>query len=265
MSLNKLRDMFARKEGAVGTFFSGGNQSFMECLGFSGLDFVIIDCEHGPFDTETMMDLIRAAELHGLAPFVRIANVDHKEIQRAADCGAMGLIVPCLRDVADFKKLVDLAKFTPLGNRGFIKGRGAGFGYADWADTETIPEFFANSNDRLIVMPQCETKEALENIEEVVAIDGIDGIFIGPFDLSTAMGIAGRFELPEFKAAEERVFRACKEAGKICYTFTLSPEKAASYIRQGYDGVACSQDYVVFTEGYKAMTGRIREDLRSTR
>ncbi|MBQ6260563.1 MAG: hypothetical protein IJK59_04875 [Firmicutes bacterium] len=262
MSLNRLRNMFEKKEGAVGTFFSGGNMSFMECLGFSGLDFVIIDCEHGPFDTETMMDLIRAAELRGLVPMVRIANVDHKEIQRAADCGAQGIIVPCLRDVPDFRRLVDLAKFTPLGNRGFIKGRGAGFGCADWADTKSLEEYFENSNDRLIVMPQCETREALENIEEIAAIPGIDGIFIGPFDLSTAMGIAGRFDLPEFKAAEKRVFEACRAAGKICYTFSTSAEKTAAYLKEGYDGVACSQDYIIFTEAYRALNADIRSRLK---
>ncbi|MBQ1524362.1 MAG: hypothetical protein IIZ55_04395, partial [Firmicutes bacterium] len=80
----------------------------------------------------------------------------------------------------DFRRLVDLAKFTPLGNRGFIKGRGAGFGCADWADTKSLEEYFENSNDRLIVMPQCETREALENIEEIAAIPGSTASSSGP-------------------------------------------------------------------------------------
>lgn len=128
MSLNRLRELFQSGKGAVGTFVSMGNESVVECLGYTGLDFVIIDTEHGPFDTETMMQLIRAAERVGLVPVVRIANVNHKEIQRAADCGAQGLIVPCLRDIKDFQKTVALAKYAPIGQRGFIKGRGTGFG-----------------------------------------------------------------------------------------------------------------------------------------
>ena len=132
MSMNKLRDLYAAGKPAIGTFFSSGNAAMMECLGYTGLDFAVIDTEHGPFDTETMQDLIRAAEHAGLAPVVRIADVTHKEIQRAADCGAQGLIIPCLRSLDDFKKAVDLAKYAPAGNRGFIKGRGAGFGCADW-------------------------------------------------------------------------------------------------------------------------------------
>ena len=85
MSLNRLRELFQSGQGAVGTFVSMGNESVVECLGYTGWDFVIIDTEHGPFDTETMMQLIRAAERVGLVPVVRIANVDHKEIQRAAE------------------------------------------------------------------------------------------------------------------------------------------------------------------------------------
>ncbi len=154
MSLNRLRDLFQAGKGAIGTFVSMGNESLVECLGYTGLDFVIIDTEHGPFDTETMMNLIRAAESVGLVPVVRIANVDHKEIQRAADCGAQGLIVPCLRDVVDFKKTVALAKYAPLGQRGFIKGRGTGFGQLPWAATDTLEAYYANSNDRLMVIPQ---------------------------------------------------------------------------------------------------------------
>ncbi|MBR0139825.1 MAG: hypothetical protein IJM17_06005 [Firmicutes bacterium] len=261
MSLNRLKNMFEKGEGALGTFFAAGNQNYMECLGFSGLDFVIIDCEHGPFDTETMMDLIRAAERSGLVPWVRIANVDHKEIQRAADCGAQGLIIPCLREVEDFKKAADLAKYTPMGHRGFIKGRGTGYGCAEWADTKTLQEYFDNSNDRLMVIPQCETIEALENIEEIVKIDGIDGIFIGPFDLSTCMGIAGQLDLPEFKAAEEKVFSACKSAGKPCYNFTTIPAVASDYINRGYAGVAVNMDCMIFLDAYKELNAKIRKNI----
>ena len=189
------------KSAAIGTFVSMGNMSEVECLGYTGLDFVVIDTEHGPFDTETMMNLIRAAELVHLVPVVRLANVDHKDIQRAADCGAQAIILPCLRELDDFKKAVALAKYAPIGQRGFIKGRGTHFGNAPWAATETLEEYYANSNERLLVMPQCETKEALEQIEDIVQIEGLDGIFIGPYDLSTCLGIPGQFETPVFKVS----------------------------------------------------------------
>ena len=261
MSMNKLRDLYAAGKPAIGTFFSSGNAAMMECLGYTGLDFAVIDTEHGPFDTETMQDLIRAAEHAGLAPVVRIADVTHKEIQRAADCGAQGLIIPCLRSLDDFKKAVDLAKYAPAGNRGFIKGRGAGFGYADWTKGP-LEEYFARSNEKLMLIPQCETVEALEQIEEIAALPGVDGIFIGPFDLSTTMGIPGQFTNPEFLAAEQRVKKACEAAGKPCYILSMTPPEAHALLAQGYDGVAHSLDFILFTEAYKKEIAAVREGIR---
>lgn len=113
-------------------------------------------------------------------PVVRLANVDHKDIQRAADCGAQAIILPCLRELDDFKKAVALAKYAPMGSEGSSKGGEPIWRNAPWAATETLEEYYANSNERLLVMPQCETKEALEQIEDIVQIEGLDGIFIGP-------------------------------------------------------------------------------------
>ena len=259
MSLNRLRDLAAAKSAAIGTFVSMGNMSEVECLGYTGLDFVVIDTEHGPFDTETMMNLIRAAELVHLVPVVRLANVDHKDIQRAADCGAQAIILPCLRELDDFKKAVALAKYAPIGQRGFIKGRGTHFGNAPWAATETLEEYYANSNERLLVMPQCETKEALEQIEDIVQIEGLDGIFIGPYDLSTCLGIPGQFETPVFKEATDRILKACHDAGKLCYIFTGTTNQARVYIAQGYDGIAHNLDFNILIEAYKQVVADIRK------
>ena len=255
--LNRLKELIAEKGNAIGTFLGVTTVPIMECLGYTGLDFVIIDTEHGPYDTETMSDLIKAAELGGMAPVVRIADGTHKEIQRAVDNGAQGIIVPCLRSVEDFKKAVDLAKFAPIGNRGFIKARGSGFGNESWA-SGSLTEYMENSNERVLMLPQCETKEALDNIEEIVAIEGLDGIFIGPFDLSICMGIPAQFDHPDFIAALERVKKACKDAGKLCLIFSGSTADCRKYLAEGYDGVAANIDTVVFTEAYRKVVSDIR-------
>lgn len=252
-----LREAYQSKKPVVGTFFSIGDMSSMECLGYTGLDFVIIDTEHGPFDTETMMNLIRAAESVGLVPLVRIADVTHREIQRAADCGAQGLIVPCLREVEEYRKLVELAKFPPVGKRGFMKCRGCGFGYQDWA-AGSLEDFMAASNDRLMVIPQCETVESLEHIEEIAALPGVDGIFIGPFDLSISMGMPGRFQDPAFTAALDRIITAFHGADKPAYIYTNDPAEARRRIAAGVDGVANSVTAIVLTEAYRKITADIR-------
>lgn len=253
---NKVKAKIQNKEKVIGTFFTMGNMSAMECLGYTGLDYVIIDTEHGPFDTETAMNLVRVAESVNLTPFMRIADVTHKEIQRALDIGAQGIIVPCLRTVDEFKKLVDLAKFAPIGNRGFIKGRGSGYGYQDWA-AKSLESFMSTSNEKVLILSQCETVECLESIEEVVSIDGIDGIFVGPFDLSITMGIPGQFKDERFIAAIDRILKACKKANKPVLIFTGNIDDAKKYLNDGFDGVAHTIDATVFTEGYRKIVKSI--------
>lgn len=255
--LNKLKNVIEKNRYAVGTFLGAANPSIVEIMGYTGLDFVVIDTEHGPYDTMPMSDLIRAAESKGMSPLVRIADITHKEMQRALDNGAEGIIIPCLKSMDDFRKVVELGKFAPLGNRGFIKGRGSGFGNEPWA-TGTLTEYMQNSNEKVMLLPQCETIEALNNIEEIVQIEGIDGIFIGPFDLSICMGIPGQFDAPEFKEAVDRILSACKQAGKLCMTFTSSHEEARMYIDKGFDAVAYSIDTIVIGQAYKEAMEKIR-------
>ena len=250
--LNKLRRAIEENGHAVGTFLGVSTPSIVEILGYTGLDFVVIDTEHGPYDTMPVSDLIRASQSRGMAPVVRVADVTHKEIQRAVDNGAEGIMIPCLRSMDDFRKAVELCKFPPLGSRGFIKARGSGFGNEEWAEG-TLEEYMHNSNEKVLLLPQCETREALENIEAIVDIEGIDGIFIGPFDLSISMGIPGQFDAPQFRRAVSRVLTACKEAGKLCMIFTSSVEEAKAYMDQGFDAVANSIDTIMFRNAYKEM------------
>lgn len=256
--LNKLKDTIEKNGYAVGTFLGVADPSIVEILGYTGLDFVCIDTEHGPYDTMPMSDMIQAAESKGLSALVRVADLTHKEIQRAVDNGAEGIIIPCLRDADSFRKAVDLCKFAPLGNRGFIKGRGSGFGYEPWA-SGTLTEYMQNSNDKVLLLPQCETREALDSIEEIVSIEGIDGILIGPFDLSICLGIPGQFDAPEFRAAVDRILAACRQNGKICMIFTTTTEDSRAYIEKGFDAVAYSIDAVVIGDAYKAAVEEIRK------
>ncbi len=255
--LNKLRRTINEKGNALGTFLGVSTPSIVEILGYTGMDFIVIDTEHGPYDTMPVSDLIRASDNRGMSPIVRVAEVTHKEIQRAVDNGAEGIIIPCLKRTDEFRKAVELCKYPPLGSRGFIKSRGCGFGNEEWAQG-TLEEFMYNSNEKVLLLPQCETRDALENIEEIVNIEGIDGIFIGPFDLSISMGIPGQFDIPEFRQAINRVLIACKEAGKLCMIFTNSIEDAKKYMNQGFDAVANSIDTIMFMNAYKEMVENIR-------
>ena len=113
-----------------------------------------------------------------------------------------------------------------------------------------------------MVIPQCETVEALEQIEEIAALPGVDGIFIGPFDLSVTMGIPGQFTNPKLLAAEERIKKACEAAGKPCYILSMTEDEAVKLLKQGYAGVAHSLDFMMFTDAYTKTVAAIREGLK---
>lgn len=254
---NKLKKAISEKGSAVGTFLGLSTPALIENISTSGLDFVVIDTEHGTYDLKDVSSMIRAADSKGLCPVVRVSDPTHREIQHALDEGAEGIIVPYLRRIEDFCKVAELGKFPPIGCRGFSKGRGSCFGNDDWA-AGSSEAFMAASNEKVLLIPQCETLEALENIEEIVTIEGIDGIFIGPYDLSICMGIPTQFDHPDFKAAVERILKACKEAGKLCMIYTTTIEEARMRLAEGFEAISHSLDAALYAQVYRETLSAIR-------
>jgi 4-hydroxy-2-oxoheptanedioate aldolase len=254
---NLLKKKMLEGGKAVGTFFELGSNTAVECLGYTGLDFIIIDTEHGPFDIETSMDFIRTAELGSVTPLVRIKEISRSAVLKMLDIGARGLIVPCVETPEQVKNLVEWAKYFPVGKRGFFMARPAGYGYEGFA--QNVDEYFNTCNEETLLIPQCETMGCLENIEDIVNIEGVDGIFIGPYDLSIGMGKPAQFDDPEFKKAIDRVLKACKAAGKFSFIYTGSNVMAKQYLADGFDAVAANMDAAVYINAYKALVKEIIE------
>lgn len=247
---NSMKEKMKNGLPVVGTFFELGGATAVECLGLAGLDFLVIDTEHGPFDVESAMDLIRAATLRGIEPLVRIKDHTRPSVLKMLDIGAMGLIVPFIKTVEQVKELVEYGKYYPLGRRGYSATRCGGFGFDEHA-SGTISEYFSISNNETMIIPQCETKGCLDNIEEIVSIEGIDGIFIGPYDLSIALDMPAQFSDPKFLAAIDRIFKACKSAGKFVLIYSGSADSAKKYLKDGFNGVAYNLDASILINAYK--------------
>lgn len=242
---------------AIGTFFHTGSATTMECLGMTGMDYVIVDTEHGPFDVESSAEFIRAAKLRQITPFVRIKDSGRSSVLKMLDIGAEGLIIPNIHTVEEAKQLVDYGKYLPVGNRGIGMARACGFGYEEFA--KDIGNYLAVCNRETLIIPQCETAGSLNHIEEIAAIDGIDGIFIGPFDLSAAMGILGQFDSDEFQKAIARILKACQDNGKISMIYSGSIEASKQYLAQGFDAVAYRMDTNLFIEAVTDIVQAIRD------
>ncbi len=255
---NYLKEKIEQGKKTVGTFLEIGNGSSAEALAMSKLDYFIIDTEHGPFDVESSTEMIRAAQMHGTTPLVRVKDSSRPSILKMLDVGAEGLIIPQVHSIEEIRKIVEYGKYFPLGQRGVAFARGCGFGYADQCKGD-INDYFAFCNKETLLIPQCETLGCLENIEEIAKVDGIDGIFVGPYDLSVAMGIPTQFDKPEFMAALERILKAVKDAGKFCIIYCADAALAKKRLAAGFDSVTVSQDVNFYVDGANALVDAINE------
>lgn len=253
---NVLKEKMLRHEKVLGTFFESGSSTAVECLGLAQLDFFIIDTEHGPFDVESAMDFIRAAELSELTPLVRVKDASRPSILKMLDIGAKGLIIPNIETVDEVRKVVEYGKYYPLGKRGFAPARGAGFGFKPFA--QDIDAYFKTCNSETLLIPQCETLGCLEHIEDIVRMEGVDGIFIGPYDLSVAMGKPAKFDDPQFCAAVGKVLGACKAAGKFAFIYAGNKPAVKQYFMDGFDAIAHNMDTIVYTNAYRQLVEELK-------
>ena len=248
--MNKLVEMVRAGRKPLGTFVELGGANVVEALGQTGLDFLIVDNEHGPFDVESSLECIRAAEGAGLTPLCRVRELTRPGVMKLLDQGAAGLIVPFIETVEQVKDLVALGKYAPIGKRGFSGSRKDRWSFAH-PGALPLQEQLDYWNGRTLLIPQCETAGCLEHIEEIAALEGVDGIFVGPFDLSISLGIPGQFQDPILLAAFDRVLKACRAAGKFSMIFTANPAWIKDYYAMGFDMVTCSMDAAVLIQGFK--------------
>ncbi len=257
--INAVREKIRSGKKAVGTFFELGTGNIAECLGFTGLDYLIIDNEHGPFHPEAVPDLVRAAKLYKIEPFARASEISRPAILKLLDAGISGIVIPNVKTLEEAEAIVSFGKYMPLGERGVGSASGSGYWYEDYAQ-HGLQHYFDVCNRETLLLPQCETAECLDKIEGIVRVDGIDGIFVGPFDLSAALGKPAQFDDPVVKDAIRHVQAACKAAGKFSFIFTGTVERAKEAFSLGYDSAAYGTDATVLIEAYRDAVRKIASE-----
>ena len=250
---NLLKERLAEKEYILGAFVASCAPQNVEILAMNGLDFAILDMEHSPLGLETMVDMIRAAECYNMIAFPRVYTIETKLMRRVLDVGAHGIMMPMVNTPEEARYIIDAVKFPPLGVRGMNSGRGPRWG--------AYPDYIKEANDALFTIFQIETKEAIENLDEIAAIEGSDVLFIGTGDLSLDMGHPGDLKNPEVMAAIDKVLEACAKYNKIPGIVTSSPEAAAERIRQGFKIVSIMNDLGIFRSTTLNQINRTKELL----
>jgi len=193
------------KEGGtvLGCWSRYGDATLVEYIGYQDWDFIVIDGEHGTLDPRDCENAVRAAELRDVTPLVRVTTNDAPIILRYMDTGAQGAHVPMVNSAAEAERAVSAIKYAPRGSRGLAASRSAAFGQRDPFDV-----YVARANDETLVVVQIETPEAAAAVGEILAVDGVDVVFIGLTDLSLALGVPGQTKHPEV----EKVAQAVTEA-----------------------------------------------------
>lgn len=205
----------------------------VEVLGYAGLDYVRIDGEHGSISWTAMERMILAAYAVGITPIVRIHENNAAMIMRALDLGAMGILVPHCRSAEDAQQIVDGALYPPQGKRGVGPGRSIKFGAVSTED------YYAGINDEIVVAAMIEDAEAIESIDEIVDIEGIDVLSIGKSDLAASLGVTGQTSHPKVIEASEKVLAAAapKKIAVGCPAGTV--EEGLKVMKRGFRVLSC--------------------------
>lgn len=248
---NKLLNKLNNNEQVLGTFVEINGRGLIESLAHAGLDFCIIDAEHSPITSESIETHVQTSLNHGLTAFVRIPEISRTSILKSLDSGAQGLIIPFIETVDQVKEIINLAKFSPLGNRGYCPTINTHF--------ESLGlTYMEECNQTQLILPQCETLGAYQAIDEIVCLEGVDGIFVGPLDLSIALGVPFDLESNILKEAILKILKSCKEAHKLSFIFAGNMKKTQEYKSLGFDGIAYSLDVSVLTNAYKQIVDQFK-------
>ncbi len=206
-------------------------------LAAAGFHWAFIDCEHGNFDLETVNDVCRVAQLVGLCPVLRVADLQYSLVARALDCGAQGIIFPRIEDPKLLETALSWTKFPPVGVRGYGL-------MAPQTDYENLSfdQVIGHVNENTLTVLQIETKRAVEAREEILSVPGIDAVMIGPADLSISMGVPGEFQHPKMIEAMESIRDTCERHGIAPGTQTRAVPQAKFWKERGMRFLGCGSE-----------------------
>jgi 2-dehydro-3-deoxyglucarate aldolase/4-hydroxy-2-oxoheptanedioate aldolase len=251
---NPLRAALREGKTVLGTMVAEIRQpAIMQLLGIAGFDFVIIDNEHGPFNIETIADLSRAGRCYGVTPIVRVPELSYTYLAQSLDVGAQGIMLPRVYTVDQVKQALDIVKYPPTGNRGCALNRG----HTNFQGGAVL-DIMARANAENLVVIQIETKEALEQVDAIAALPGVDVLFIGPNDLSISLGVAGPPTSETMVAAINKVVTACQTHGVTCAIQLADVELARQWAANGIPMISYGAETGLLIGAGQAATRAIR-------
>jgi 4-hydroxy-2-oxoheptanedioate aldolase len=242
MSANPFKTWFQQrpKPPPLGSWVTSGSPTVAEALGHCGFDFLVVDMEHSPIDIVDAVALLRAIAGTPAQPLVRLAWSDQVMVKRVLDAGARTLMFPFIQTVQEARAAVSYTRYPPEGVRG-VAGihRASRYGRAN--------DYFKTANNGIAVVLQLETPEAIDRLPEIAAVPGVDALFVGPGDLSAAMGRIGEVGHPEVQTLIAKAAHTAHAAGKAIGIVGGNPDMLGRFLGYGYDWVAVASDIALMT------------------
>ena len=233
------------KDIIFGSWINTASPIVSEILANAGFDFLVLDAEHSALSISDVAALLQAMKSGNpdCFPIVRVPGHEYADIKRYLDAGAMGIIAPLVNSKSDAQKIVNAVKYPPLGNRGVGFGRCHEYGFG-------FEEYMKTANEDTFICLQLEHIDAVNNIDEILTVKGINAAIIGPYDLTASMGITGQFDHPDYIAARDKILAKCIEHNIMpgMHVVFPRPEDVAERLEEGYKMIAYSLDTIMLGE-----------------
>ena len=237
----------------VGPFVIIPSVPMVDTLGYAGMDFCIIDTEHGPVSVESATDLVIAAQGTGVAPIIRVGDNDERLILRALDIGAEGVQVPQINSIPDAEAVVHAAKYAPLGERGLSIFTRAGNYFADDGAGHTDRQ-----NEETMTVVHIEGKRGLDNLDEIMTVDGLDVLFLGPYDISQSLGYPGDVRNPIVESALREATDKARAQGRAVGSYAKDVEMGKWLIDLGIQYISINVDAIIYKQACEAIVDALK-------
>ena len=251
LPVNRFKQALRGATPPVGTWLMSAAPAAAEALGCAGLDFLVVDTEHVPLDTAHTIEILRAIAGTPASAVTRVPWNDMVMVKRLLDAGAQSIMFPFVQNADEARRAVSYTRYPPHGVRGVAAMHRASR-YA------TVPDYLRRANDEICVVVQLETPAAIEQLPAIAAVEGVDSLFVGPGDLSAAMGRLGDIAHADVQAALAHAARECRRLGKPCGIVGPNPEMVRRFLDYGYSWVAVGSDMSLMLGRAQEWAGQVR-------
>jgi 4-hydroxy-2-oxoheptanedioate aldolase len=252
VKINKFKHALTARRQQIGVWSTLRSNLLTELFACCGFDWILLDTEHSPNELPDIVAQLQSLSAHETSAVVRPAWCDMILVKRLLDAGAQSLLFPCIQSAEEARAAVSFVRYPPAGVRGVSGGsRAASFG--------TDTQYLAKAHEEICVLVQIETALGLKNIEEIAAVDGVDGVFIGPADLAASLGHLGDPQHPEVQAAVDEAFACLRRLKKPAGYLTTNRQEVARRVAAGVDFMAVATDTSILTGGAMSVLAQARE------